>query len=344
MKELLQRLGALDESASAALKIITFFDTLLEQGAGIEPFVRGAAVLSGHPAGFAHPVHRIWVRVDGQGHPLPGGEDVEAARVWPHKDLGDGSGGIVWLERPGTPGVNDALLLERVASGLHITLERVSPLDLDDAGAIEVLLSATSTEDARRKAARRLRLRESALVKVVAAPPGDEPAAHARSAVLGTRVGPMLASIVEAAAPDPASRAGVGDPGPIRELDRSWSQAQLALRVGSQVSPVTHWSELGALGALAQAADANPAVDHEDLAAVAEVMGEPWGEDTLDALLLTDSVRAAAQLLGLHHSTVQARQTQVERTLGFRVGAGLGRARLAAALVLHRVRTVRFEV
>ena len=183
MKELLQRLGALDESASAALKIITFFDTLLEQGAGIEPFVRGAAVLSGFPAGFAHPVHRIWVRVDGEGRPLPGVDHADAARSWPHKDLGDGSGGIVWLERPGTPGVNDALLLERVASGLHITLERVSPLDLDDAGAIEVLLSATSTDDARRKAARRLRLREGALVKVVAAPPGEAAGSHARSAV-----------------------------------------------------------------------------------------------------------------------------------------------------------------
>lgn len=341
MKELLQRLGALDESASAALKIITFFDTLLEQGAGIEPFVRGAAVLSGFPAGFAHPVHRIWVRVDGEGNRLPVEETAEAARSWPHKDLGDGSGGIVWLERPGTPGVNDALLLERAASGLHITLERVSPLDLDDAGAIEVLLSATSTDDARRKAARRLRLREGSLVKVVAAP-ADAAPTHARSAVLGTQVGPMLAAIVEAAGPDPSGRAGVGDPGPIRELDRSWSQAQLALRVGSRVSPVTHWSDLGALGALAQAADANPAVDHEDLAAVAEVMAEQWGEDTLDALLLTDSVRAAAQLLGLHHSTVQARQAQVETILGFRVGAGLGRARLAAALVLHRVRTVRF--
>lgn len=343
MKELLQRLGALDESASAALKIITFFDTLLEQGAGIEPFVRGAAVLSGVPAGFAHPVHRIWVRVDEEGRPLPVEEHAEGARDWPHQDLDDGSGGIVWLERPGAPGVNDALLLERVASGLHITLERVSPLDLDDAGAIEVLLSATSTEDARRKAARRLRLREQAFVKVVASPPGESPVADSRSAILGTRVGPVLASIMEVPAVPPG-RAGIGDPGDIRELGRSWSQAQLALRVSSRVQPVVRWSELGALGALAAAADANPAVDHGDLLAVAEVFEEEWGEDTLDALLVSESVRAAAQLLGLHHSTVQARQTHVERTLGFRVGGGYGRARLAAALVLHRVRTVRFEV
>jgi hypothetical protein len=342
VKELLQRLGALDESAEAALKIITYFDTLLEQGAGIEPFLRGAAVLSGFPAGFAHPVHRIWVRVDGEGRPLPGAEDPQAATSWPHKELGDGSGGVVWLERPGAPGVNDALLLERVASGLHITLERVSPLDLDDAGAIEVLLSTTSTDDARRKAARRLRLREKSLVRVLASPPDAEHLAGARSAVLGTRVGPVMASVVEAAAELPP-RAGVGDAGEIRELDRSWAQAQIALRLSSRVVPQVRWEDLGALGALAQAADANPAVDHEDLDAVAQVCAEEWGEDTLDAILVTDSVRAAAQELGLHHSTVQARQTQVERTLGFKVGSGLGRARLAAALVLHRVRTVRFE-
>src|SRR5690606_6873118 len=175
---------------------ITYFDTLLEQGAGIEPFVRGAAVLSGFPAGFAHPVHRIWVRVDGEGHPLPGDDDADAGRAWPHKDLGDGSGGIVRRERPGTPGVNDALLLERVASGLHITLERVSPLDLDDAGAIEVLLSATSTDDARRKAARRLQLRSGSLVKVVASPPGQAAVTESRSAILCIRAGPVLVSEV----------------------------------------------------------------------------------------------------------------------------------------------------
>src|SRR5690606_2744773 len=178
---------------------------------------------------------RSCVSVDGEVTRLADEGTTEAARSWPHKDLGDGSGGIVWLERPGMPGVNDALLLERAASGLHITLERVSPLDLDDAGAIEVLLSATSTDDARRKAARRLRLREGSLVKVVAAP-SDAAPTHASSSVRGTQVGPLLVAIVEAAGPVPSGRSGVGDPGTFRELDRSWSQAQLALRVGSRVS------------------------------------------------------------------------------------------------------------
>src|SRR5512139_2962928 len=73
MKELIQRLSALDEDATAAVKIILHFDTLLGQGAGLESFVRGAAVLSGHPAGMAHPRHRLSLRVEADGRPAPPG-------------------------------------------------------------------------------------------------------------------------------------------------------------------------------------------------------------------------------------------------------------------------------
>ena len=100
MKELIQRLSALDEDATAAVKIILHFDTLLGQGAGLESFVRGAAVLSGYPAGLAHPQHQLSLRVDANGRPAPPVEDLADVDKWPHRGLDDGSGGVVWVERP----------------------------------------------------------------------------------------------------------------------------------------------------------------------------------------------------------------------------------------------------
>lgn len=340
MKELLHRLSALDEDASAALKIITFFDTLLAQRAGLEPFVRGAAVLAGCPAGFAHPLHHLWLRVDAEGHALAPVKDVAAAQQWPHHDLADGSGGVVWLERTTGATAHDAVLLERLASCLHLTIERVSPLDLDDAGAIEILLSATSTDDARRKASRRLRLREGSKVRVVALPPADAGSAVPRSAVVATPYGPVRAAIVGQGEEWQAVRYGAGEPGGAAELPRSWDQALLALRVSSRLTPAVHWAELGALAALGDLPSG--AAVHPDVVRIAEA-SEPWVLDTLEAVSRTDSVRAAAHLLGLHHSTVQARQSQLDELLGFAVGSAPGRVRVAAALVVHRLGTTRFD-
>ncbi|KGM13684.1 CdaR family transcriptional regulator [Cellulomonas bogoriensis 69B4 = DSM 16987] len=341
VKELLHRLSALDEDASAALKIITFFDALLGQRAGLEPFVRGAAVLAGCPAGFAHPLHHIWLRVDAEGHALAPVQDVAVARSWPHQELADGSGGVVWLERPSGEAAHDAVLLERLATCLHLTIERVSPLDLDDAGAIELLLSATSTDDARRKAARRLRLRDDARVRVVALGPAgvaDVP----RSAVVSTPFGPVRASIVRADEPWDAPWHGVSAVTGIAGVPRGWDEALLALRVASRLVPRVRWEDLGALTALGRA-DVRAGDHHPDVSAVAGAAREPWGLDTLEALSMTESVRAAAQVLGLHHSTVQARQQHLEDLLGFRVGTAPGRVRVATALVLHRLMTTRFD-
>ena len=44
------RLAALDPDATAAVRVIAYFDELAEGRAGIEAIVRGAAVLAGCPA------------------------------------------------------------------------------------------------------------------------------------------------------------------------------------------------------------------------------------------------------------------------------------------------------
>jgi hypothetical protein len=335
MKELIQRLSALDEDATAAVKIILHFDTLLGQGAGLESFIRGAAVLAGYPAGLAHPQHQLWLRVDAAGRSATPVTDPDQAHQWPHRDLGDGSGAVVWIERP-QESVLDGVLLERLAAGVHLTLERVSPVSVDDdAGAVEILLS-TASDDARRKAARRLRLHADARVHVVASAADEPPPFSRRSAVLSTPFGDVRASIVEAVRFSTACRAGVGAAVRLHDVPASWSQALVALRLATHIAPVVRWDDLGALALLASVPD-DVAAHHPDVVAVREAAGEPWGLDTLEAVVRTDSSRAASAVLGLHHSTIQSRQSRLEDLLGFRLGTADGRTRAMVALTLHRL-------
>jgi hypothetical protein len=335
MKELIQRLSALDEDATAAVKIILHFDTLLGQGAGLESFVRGAAVLAGYPAGLAHPQHQLWLRVDAGGRAAAPVTDQDVIRAWPHRDLDDGSGAVVWVERP-QESVLDGVLLERLAAGVHLTLERVSPVSVDDdVGAVEILLS-TASDDARRKAARRLRLSENCRVHVVATAADAPPPFSRRSAVVPTHVGDVRASIVEAVRFSTACVAGVGSAVRLHDVPTSWSQALVALRLATRIAPVARWDDLGALALLASV-PAEAAAQHPDVVAVREAAGEPWGLDTLEAVARTDSSRAASAVLGLHHSTIQSRQARLEELLRFRLGTADGRTRAMVALTLHRL-------
>ena len=67
VKELAGRLAALDPDAGAAVRVIAYFDRLVDSHAGLETIVRGAAVLSGCPARLADDERRVHVRVEPDG-------------------------------------------------------------------------------------------------------------------------------------------------------------------------------------------------------------------------------------------------------------------------------------
>ena len=71
--------------------------------------------------------------------------------------------------------------------------------------------------------------------------------------------------------------------------------------------------------------------DNADVAAIALIAGNREDLETLDAYCATGSLRRAADLLHLHHSSVARRLEQLGRTLGIELTepAGLVRARLA---------------
>ena len=334
MRELIQRLSALDDDAASAMKMIAHFDALLAQGAGVTALMRGAAVLSGWPCGIRLPEHSLSARVDAQGRAMKPLEE-SAIRNWPHQPLIEGSEGLVWLERPpGSAGANDAMILERLAAGIHLTLERVSPTGVsNDAAAIEVIVTASSPT-ALRKAIRRLNLSEDALVRVVASKT-DDVSASRRFAAISSTNGPVQVGLLAESEEPPPVPCGIGPLVPVMEAHKSLRQSLAALAMTSRISTLVDWAEWGALAELAASADP---VRHPDVQRVSAMAADQSALDTLEALALSDSIRAAASLLNLHHSTVQQRQARLEEALGFHITSPSGRTRVLVALASLRLR------
>ena len=111
---------------------------------------------------------------------------------------------------------------------------------------------------------------------------------------------------------------------------RSWREARIALRFTGPREPVIRYEELGALALLAEIPQ-DASRGNADVAAIARVAGNPEDLETLDAYCATGSLRRAADLLHLHHSSVARRLEQIGKTLGIELAepAGLMRARLA---------------
>lgn len=129
---LLLRLSALDADAASALRVIGFFDALVEQSASIDVVLKHTAALAGcavgvrrtdtptgHRADVNTPVHDgtppVWARV----RPVPSGHEV-------------------WIERFGTPLPLDELVLERFALVMSVAISR-RQRDVEDMDGGELL-------------------------------------------------------------------------------------------------------------------------------------------------------------------------------------------------------------
>ncbi|GAA2535407.1 helix-turn-helix domain-containing protein [Winogradskya humida] len=316
MRDLAVRLAALDEDAGAALRVIAYFDGLIEAGAGLQSIVRGAAVLADCPARLDDEARRVHIRVlpDGVSSPAPQAFDA----AWPHLAAGSVT---VRLERTGPPGPVDAMVLERAVSAARTVLDRTrgrAPA-ADSTALVELLIDASGPADARLLAARHLGLPAETTAYVLVRPEGvfingDEPT---------------------------SGRAGIGPTVPVLDLPASHVAARTALRftaAGTEEDPgpqVVSYAELGALAALATVPDpgAVPDVQALDHAAAAA----PWLLQTLHAVTTTTSLRAAATTLRVHHSTLQDRVVQAEHLLSWSVREPHGRLRVQLALALRRL-------
>ncbi|WP_410088729.1 MFS transporter [Streptomyces sp. t39] len=164
MKGLLLRLSALDADAATAVRVIAHFEALL--GGGLDPssLARSTAGLAGCPAGLELPDGRS-ARSGPDGGALAGAP----ARVSGRVDLEPV--GRVWLERPGTPGPFDELVLEWMAITARVLAGRPRPGRAPravDPALVELVLSGREDAPDRIRALRLLGLSPAGPLRVVA--------------------------------------------------------------------------------------------------------------------------------------------------------------------------------
>ncbi|MGW3348920.1 PucR family transcriptional regulator [Nonomuraea rubra] len=335
MEALALRLSQLDRLSEGAIRVVMFYDTLMRRRVDLPALARASAVLAECVAGIRlHGTGQV-IRMTPSGT-RESGPALPASTTVPIT-LDEEEIGTVWLERPDAPGPLDELLLDRLAIAAAGVIERYGPArtTMADPALVELVISADTDEAARARALRLLGFAAGLPVRVVAVRsplPLDQvgalicPARPVKAAPLGD-TGVILATTVDRSGFPEGVHAGIGTAG---SPDRSWRQARTALRFTTPREPVIRYDDLGALALLAEIPQ-DAAQDNADVAAIARMAASPEDLETLDVYCATGSLRRAADLLHLHHSSVARRLEQIGRTLGIELTqpSGLTRTRLA---------------
>ncbi len=200
--------------------------------------MRGAAVLSGSSARLVDADRRLELRVQPDGRTVSTAAPLEPG--WRSLVVLTGEQTTVWLETTEHRALYD-LVLERLASGIRVVLDRTrGRVVRDDEAAIEVLLDGAAAEASRSRAARRLGLAPDVRLRVVAM----LPEAHSRRPELhGVRV--MIERETDLGETRPAGRVGLGGLVQVPDAPRSWEEARTALRftaAGTEADPGPTWN------------------------------------------------------------------------------------------------------
>ncbi|MGW7271771.1 PucR family transcriptional regulator [Streptomyces sp. NPDC054864] len=343
MEALAQRLSHLDPHAQGAIRVIAFYDTLMCRRVDLPALARASAGLAGCVVGIRlHGTGRV-IRTAPDGAPPPPPPHPTSTSV--PITLDGEEIGAVQLERSGPPGPLDEVVLERLAIAAAAVVERYGPArtTMADPALVELAISSDSDEAARTRALRLLGFAADLPVRVVAVRaqlPLDQvgmlicPARTVKAAPLAD-VGVILATTVDQSRFPADTRAGIGA---AASPELSWQQARTALRFTTPHRPIVPYTELGALALLAHVPPGS-ARDNADVAAIARIAGGPQDLDleTLDAYCTTGSLRRAADLLHLHHSSVARRLERIGKTLGFDITEPTGLIRAGLALTAWRL-------
>src|ERR1700761_7096679 len=165
MYGLLMRLSALDADAASAVRVIGFFDALVEARAGIGVILRQTAMLAECPVGARTADGRVSDRIEPGGATARYGEPPAGARTYQLPSGGEG-----WLGAGGPPHPLDDLLIERfaLAAGLALGPGRRQVEEMDQAALLRLAVSSAAAEPERLRAVDRLGLSPASTVHVTA--------------------------------------------------------------------------------------------------------------------------------------------------------------------------------
>ncbi|MFW6599149.1 helix-turn-helix domain-containing protein [Propionibacteriaceae bacterium Y2011] len=343
MDALVLRISQLDTDAAGALRVIAFYDALMRRRVDPAALVRATANLAECVSAMRLHGTDTVVRYSPVGREVLGaGRPSSDAPV-----LLDGEEiGTVWLERPGPPRQLDALVLERLALAAAGVAERYGPAGttMADPALVELAVGPGSDEVARARAMRLLGFTPGRPVTVAAVRSamsldqlarlvGDR--GPTRAATLGD-IGVVLATALDPAGfPGEGVRAGVAS---TISPEQGWREARTALRFTTTTQPVISYAELGVLALLAEV-PGDVAAGNADVVAVARLADDPEALLTLEAYCAAGSVRRAAAVLHLHHSSVARRLVRLGDRLGFELTSPAGAVRAQLALTAGRLVT-----
>lgn len=313
MRDLLARLALQDEAAAAALRVLDYFDALDAGDAGPEAYLRGAAGLTACGAGMRLPERHLILRVGPTGQRLPAGPDVETSAAWPQTAIAGQAQDLVWIEAD-EPGTVHTFVLERVVQGVQRWMSRMETLVPEPAQAWTALLNDPVPAERRQQLLAALRLDPGRRYQVVAHLPADpDGGLHAYTHLCGVAVGATIrpAPVEMTLQNGDNARFGIGPAVEVADLLTSWERAAIVLRI-ARPGEATIWDRLGVLGPMFLHVDAEDLLADPVITAItSDAM--PWLDQTVTAVTQTGSVRGAADLLGLHHSTVQKRLDKLQQ-------------------------------
>lgn len=333
MEALAQRLSHLDTHVEGALRVVMFYDTLMRRRVDLPALTRASANLAECVTGYRLRGADTTTRFSPDGTPAT--TDPSPASSTAPITLDGEEIGTVWLERPGPPNPLDEVVLDRLAIAAAAVVERYGPArtTMADPALVELVISPDTDEPTRTRALRLLGFPPDIPVQVAAIrspSPLDQLATHlcptrpVKAAPLG-EVGAILAPALDPTRFPEEAKAGLGT---ATNPHTSWQQARTALKFTTKRNPVVHYNDLGALTLLSQIPQ-DTVRTNPDVTTVSQLTEDDL--ETLDAYCTTGSLRRAADLLHLHHTSVARRLDHLSKafTTDLTTPTGLTRARIA---------------
>ncbi|MDV6261990.1 helix-turn-helix domain-containing protein [Rhodococcoides yunnanense] len=340
MQGLMYRLAELDADSAGLVRVIDYFDALIRHGADTSAMLRASAALADCVVGIdvvgTSGGHRQHARCDPKGRWLTQAAGQRSAT----KDVvvDDVVMGSVWIERAGPALALDEMLVDRMAlTAAIILVPRHSPSAAEHTRAVlfpmdDIALLSSLTA---------LHIEPTTRLRVAIATADSPPTAHAPTAGRSTPItvdNHVLYLLPgEPSAPWVGSgRMGVSLPMPASAIHRHLGNARFALAQAGESEPVVIADRLGALNLL-ETGNGLAASDIPDLVRVAELRTTTHGIElisTLRTYLGSGSLRATADRMHLHHSSVAHRLAKISEAVGYPVDSIEHRARATAMMMV----------
>lgn len=358
MQGLLSKLAGLDSSIERALRIVEFFDQLVLHQGDVDAIVRASAILAECTVGASFDKSGETVVMGADGEQLAARRDSNA--LTRPIVIDEVAVGQVWISRGAEPPREwDELVAERMSLALASLVTRPSEAadvsGLADPAIAHVLLRGSSAETDAARAARLLGFPVGQRVRLVALGTGDaREVARARQLLeraagalaVAAPIDEQLAVIFVATDNElhvelPGLAAAIGSVTAIERCAVSWTSARAALRLaalGGSWPNVLNAHEAGGFLALV---DLDPAsvAKIPDVQRIAAIVAEGGREDMLlvDCVTTTASLRRAAEMLHMHHSSATYRVERLSKRLGFDLKEPENKLRARLALTLWQL-------